>query len=256
MYDMKFDSADAVPAELKDFVGEDLTVKLVPHQKLEELRNNNVELSKRIEGASKLEAALKPVLEGIEDPAELVNEFNNLRELQQKVEDGKLKASDSVTAEVEKRTKEMQQRFQNDIQEREAQLNEMRKALQEKDAQIKDNILIGEIRALLHNEKLGLNPAAEKAVIAEAREQFVVKDDGTILAVDKQGNTVWGPNGDKSLTLEQWAEGTLRERAPYLYLQSQGANAYGDGGKTNDAITQEALNSMSVDELWRMAANS
>lgn len=95
--------------------------------------------------------------------------------------------------------------------------------------QFKDRVLSDSIREAA--SKAGALAEASDDIILRARSVFSLNEDGVPIAVDKDGQVIYGKDGKTPLSPLEWAEG-LRESASHLWPRTQGAGQVGDkGGK-------------------------
>lgn len=95
--------------------------------------------------------------------------------------------------------------------------------------QFKDRVLSDSIREAA--SKAGALAEASDDIILRARSVFSLNEDGVPVAVDKDGQVIYGKDGKTPLSPLEWAEG-LRESASHLWPRAQGAGQVGDkGGK-------------------------
>ena len=109
--------------------------------------------------------------------------------------------------------------------------------------QFKDKVLSDSIREAA--SKAGALPEAAEDIILRSRSTFQLNEHGEPVAVDRDGETIYGKDGRTPLTPLEWAE-SLRENAPHLWPRAQGAGNTGDGGgkatgkKRSDMSAEEA----------------
>ncbi|AQS50546.1 hypothetical protein PAEH1_01455 [Paenalcaligenes hominis] len=96
--------------------------------------------------------------------------------------------------------------------------------------QFKDRVLSDSIREAA--TKAGALAEAADDIILRARSVFRLNEDGLPVALDKDGEVIYGKDGKTPLTPLEWAE-SLQETAPHLWPRAQGAGQTGDrGGKS------------------------
>ncbi|MEG8137751.1 hypothetical protein DZD37_01150, partial [Acinetobacter baumannii] len=74
--------------------------------------------------------------------------------------------------------------------------------------------------------KAGALPEASDDLILRAKGTFQRKDDGEAVAVDANGDVLFGKDGKTPLTPVEWAE-SLKETAPHLFPRAEGSGAGG-----------------------------
>ncbi|TGV06470.1 hypothetical protein E4695_13015 [Alcaligenaceae bacterium 429] len=140
-------------------------------------------------------------------------------------EETRLIAEGKIDEVVSRRT----ERLRGDL---EKQLQAERERADKADAfanQFKDRVLSDSIREAA--SKAGALAEASDDIILRARSVFSLNEDGVPVAVDKDGQVIYGKDGKTPLSPLEWAEG-LRESASHLWPRAQGAGQVGDkGGK-------------------------
>ena len=67
-----------------------------------------------------------------------------------------------------------------------------------------------------------------EAIQALAKGVFVTDDEGNVVALDADGDVVFGKDGKSPLQAAEWLDG-LKERMPNLFAMPKGANVRGSG---------------------------
>lgn len=84
--------------------------------------------------------------------------------------------------------------------------------------------------------KSGALPSAADDLILRAKGVFSLNDDGEAVALDSEGNVLYGKDGKQALTPLEWAE-SLKDTAPHLWPGAEGSGAGGHkpggGGQLN-----------------------
>ncbi|NYT67969.1 hypothetical protein [Pusillimonas noertemannii] len=154
-------------------------------------------------------------------------------------EETRLLAEGKIDEVISKRT----ERLRNDYDK---QLNAEKSRADKAEAfanQFKDKVLSDSIREAA--SKAGALPEAAEDIILRARGTFQLNEHGEPVAVDKDGETIYGKDGKTPLSPLEWAE-SLRENAPHLWPRVQGAGKTGDDGgkatgkKRSDMSAEEA----------------
>ena len=106
----------------------------------------------------------------------------------------------------------------------------------------KDKVLSDSIREAAL--KAGALAEASEDIILRARSTFQLNEDGEPVAIDKDGEVIYGKDGKTPLSPLEWAE-SLREAAPHLWPRPQGAGPTGDkgakGGKKRSEMSPEEM---------------
>lgn len=153
-------------------------------------------------------------------------------------EETKLIAEGKIDEVVSKRTERLRGDYDKQLQaEREAR--EKAEAFANR---FRDKVLADSIREAA--QKAGALPEASDDIILRARNTFQLNEDGQPVAVDADGEVIYGKDGKTPLTPLEWAE-SLREAAPHLWPRAVGAGPTGDKGakgakKRSDMSTEEA----------------
>lgn len=173
--------------------------------RLDEFRNNNVDLLKKLEAFKDL------------DP----NKVKELIETERKLAEKKLIDAGDIEGLVAQRVNAMKSDYEKKFTEMSEQLGLSTRQLE---TLMVDNV----VRE--HSTKLGVAATAVDDVILRAKSLFKVKD-GAPQALDSEGKTIYGKDGTASLTVAEWIGG-LKEQAPHLFMASQGSGAsHQQGGK-------------------------
>ncbi|WP_312141203.1 hypothetical protein [Stutzerimonas nitrititolerans] len=90
-----------------------------------------------------------------------------------------------------------------------------------------DKVLADSIRGAAL--KAGALPEASEDIILRAKGTFTLNENGEAVAVDADGQVIYGKDGKTPLSPLEWAE-SLRETASHLWPRAQGAGPTGDNG--------------------------
>jgi hypothetical protein len=172
----------------------------VPKARLDEFRQNNVELQKRLDAFKDLDA----------------EECRKLVALKADLEASKAKTPEQIEAEVSKRTAKMSETHQ-------AELDAIKK---------REQALSGELERLTIDNgaaaaaaELGVRKTALPDLIARVRGVFKLEDGKPVAYVN--GEKAFSKTGEP-LGLREYVE-TLGKEAPHLFEESKGAGAGGSG---------------------------
>jgi len=203
------ESVESLPEEVKGLYVQDgekfvLDVEgVVPKQKLDEFRNNNVELMKKLED-----------FKGI-DP----KEYTSLKELKQKVDESKLVEAGKVDEAVQARVSTLKEEYETKLQERESRLTQAER-------QLESTLLSSQIQRLA--VKHGAEEGAMDDVMLRAQTVFRLID-GELTPLDSKGQVIYGRNGTDPMSGEEWMKGLIKT-APHLFKASVGGGAKNNGG--------------------------
>lgn len=176
----------------------------VPRSKLEEFRDNNIELNKQI-------AKFKDV-----DPAK----YRELMALQTQLDEKKLIEAGKVDEVVNQRVQTMKGEY-------DGQINDLKKNNDTLTRQLETLIIDNTVRDV--STKSGVLPTAVDDVLLRAKTLFKIKD-GVATPLDAKGQVIYGKDGQNPQPISEWLEG-LKEAAPHLFQGSQGAGSQGSGGR-------------------------
>lgn len=241
---INYDTKEQIPEDLLDSATEitegenkgKWTVNVVTRKKLEEFRNNNVDISKRAETAEGLLNKVFGVL-GVKSAEEfdidkVSQELGQLRDTARKVSDGKLKASDDIDKAVEERTQAMRQKFDEDMQTKQRELAAALKVRDEAVTAFKQTFVDRAVASVCNDADLGVEGTAVDDIMNRARTVFVVNEDNSIVP-KRNGQTLWGEDGTTPMTMKEWINTHLRKEAPHYFKRSNGGNAGGGGDTKN-----------------------
>lgn len=230
-----YDSLDAVPDEHKSLYSErsdgkavleldGLPPGAVQKERLDEFRATNVDLLKKNE----------TLTAEIEKMKESLAELDELRKkLDAKDDDDLLKAGkvdELVEQKLERRVAEMRR-------EHETAIKALTKARDE-NIQARETAETG-LYGLMIDQGI-TNAIGDVAVPrkgawpdlrARARSVWRVKE-GSMVPMDEDGQVLYGPDGEKPLTMQQWIEGMV-DSAPHLFEDSSGAGGPGNKKPVN-----------------------
>lgn len=177
----------------------------VDRTKLDEFRNNNIELMKKLEAFKDL------------DPAKVQEMLENERKIAEK----KLIDAGDIEGLVASRIAAMKQDY-------EGRLGTITKSYETANRQLETLLIDNEVRA--HAIKVGVAPTAVDDVLLRAKTVFSVAD-GNPVAKNAKGEVIYSKDGQTVLSVGEWIGG-LKEQAPHLFQSSNGSGASGNRGTT------------------------
>lgn len=183
------------------------TEGVVPKDKLDEFRNNNIALQQQLD-------KLKDV-----DPIK----YRELINLDKQVREGELIKAGKLDEVVNLRVGEMKTSLEAQIAEKDTVINQTTSQL---------SILLIDNQVKSAALTLGIHPTAVDDIVLRARGVFTV-DKGTPLPKDASGNVIYGKDGSTPMTIQDWAQG-LKKTAPHLFVGSFGSGA--GGGRGNGSV--------------------
>lgn len=182
------------------------------------LKNKNQELLGSLKSTKTELESIKGQFEGLD-----IEAVKGLLKKASQDEETRLIAEGKLDEVVSKRT----ERLRADLDK---QLKAEQERAQKAEAfanRFRDKVLADSIRAAAL--KAGALPEAAEDIILRARGTFTLNEDGEAVAVDADGQVIYGKDGKTPLNPLEWAE-SLREAAPHLWPRAQGAGPTGDNG--------------------------
>lgn len=170
----------------------------VSKEKLDEFRNTNIDLMKKLEPFKNV------------DPAKLQEMLENERKIAEK----KLIDAGDIEGLVAQRVATMKREYENKIKELETSYAQANRQLE---------VLVIDNAVREQAIKLGVAPTAVDDVLLRAKTVFSVED-GKPVAKDRDGNVIYGKDGQNSLGIGDWIS-SLKDVAPHLFGPSQGSGA-------------------------------
>ena len=177
---------------------------VVPKQKLDEFRNNNIALAKERDELLQKYGDVDPELY-----RKLADEHNKLKEK-------KLIDAGKVDELIEERIKAMRASLEQERDTYKEQLSTARQRL--------EKMMIDNEAARLAVE-MGCVDTALDDIVLRARMQFKLDGNDRAIAVDGD-KTIYGADGVTPLTIKEWMS-SLTKSAPHLFKQSTGGGAAG-----------------------------
>jgi hypothetical protein len=225
---------------------------------MEEFRDNNIEISKRLEKAEGLVSKILSAT-GIKsaeefDPAKFTEELGALKDTAQKVADGKLQAKDDVEKEVAKRTEAMREKFNTDLQAAAVEKATLKRERDDAIAQFKRTFIDKAVAQVIADPDLGLEPTALVDVVSKAYNVFKVQDDNSLRPESANGQTLWGEDGTTPMNMKEWIGIVLRKESPHYFKKSTGGGA-GGGGDTKQfgGMSEADFNKLSPQKRLEIA---
>lgn len=177
---------------------------VVAKDKLDEFRNNNINLQQQMD-------KLKHI-----DPVK----YQELLQIDQKVKEKQLIDKGDVDGLVNLRTQAMKEDLEGKLNSSTSELSKARSQL--------DKLLIdNQVKTVAI--KLGVHETAVDDVVLRGRASFIVKE-GTAIS-EQDGKVVYGKDGTTPLGIDEWMTG-LKKSAPHLFKGSQGSGASGGNGQS------------------------
>lgn len=170
-----------------------------PREKLDEFRNTNIDLLKKLEN-----------FKGVD-----VNEYKRLAELSKKIDEKQLVDAGKVDEVVQARISSMKGEYDGIV-------NDLTGKLQKSNGQL-ESLLIDSAVRVKALESGVLNTAVDD-VMLRAKTTFKIVDGRAVPHVDDK--PVYGKDGVNPMSVEEWING-LAKTAPHLFGSTQGGGAGG-----------------------------
>ena len=220
MLRLQYKSQDEIPEEFKDLYEErsgtwrlKLEDPVVPKGKLDEFRDNNIKLMKKLE-------ELEGKLSGVD-----LEEYKELKKKVQEHEDKKLIDEGKIDELVQRKAMKIKQSFEDQLKELQKKAEQASKAAELYKSKLSSTLVDAEVqKAVLSVAKP--REGAINDILLRAKQTWRVTDDGEVMPFDEKGELIQTDNGP--LTFRDWAE-SLVEQAPYLFEGSGGGGASGSG---------------------------
>lgn len=251
MADFLFDVLEQIPEELHNEAKkrEDgkYVLNLVPKVKIDEFRENNVELAKAKEALAKRVEKYAKVIG--EDETKFLEELTELRKMRQRVADGDLSESNKIEEVLSERTKKMREAHEDELRRLAGEGSTWKNQYETVTEQLKGVQIDNYIRSAIHDPKSGARGEAEPHILLEARKVF--KIDGDKIIPKNGDSTIYGSDGATPMSPVEWMK-TLQKQMPYLFKDSNGGGANGSG-MSSYGMTREELNKLSPMERLMLA---
>ena len=173
----------------------------VPREKLDEFRQNNIELLKKLEGFKNVD----------------VQKYAKLLEIEKRINDKDLVDAGKIDEVVQSRIQSMKI-------EHEGVVNDLSEKLNISNRQLESLLIDSAVR--VKALELGALPAAMDDVLLRAKSAFKLVDGAAIPHVD--GKPVYGKDGVNPMSVEEWISG-LSKSASHLFGKTSGGGAPGSG---------------------------
>ena len=251
MPQITFESRDAIPEGLGENAKEvdgKFVVDVAPKSKLDEFRDNNINLAKERDALSGLVDQVRSVAG--DDLGKLKEELSRLRAVDQQVKDGQLKGSGAIQAEVEQRLKSAREEYERQVA---GKANEAKTAADEREqykSMYQRSVIDRSITQAVLASDSQVNPEAMPDIMSRAYSLYTVEGDK--LVAKRDGAVVYGADGATPLQPKEWLA-KLVEEAPYLARPSHGSGAVGGDKKgVPGGLTREEFSKLPAAERIRL----
>lgn len=151
-------------------------------------------------------------------------------------EEAKLIADGKIDEVLNKRT----ERLRADVDKQIKAANERADKAEAFSNKFRDRVLANAIRAAAAT--VGALPEASDDLILRAKGTFQLNDEGEAVAVDANGDVLFGKDGKTPLSPAEWAE-SLKESAPHLFPRAEGTDAGGHKQQGSGALKRSEMTS-------------
>lgn len=206
---------------------------LVDKGKLDEFRNHNIDLDKRLKQAMDQLTQYQGL-----DPAKAKEALEQLQKLQEK----KLIDEGNVEELFAQRTAKMKAEFTEQLAAKDRRVQELEGTVNKTSEEKNQFIVFTELQRALEKPDLGFQPGVADLIKEQVFREFQHRDD-KIVRVKPDGSLVYGKNGEP-VGLDEFLQGIAKER-PYLVKPSSGSGANNNG--RNDPNGQKIINRKTFD---------
>jgi hypothetical protein len=218
---------------------------------LQEFRTNNIDLTKRnrdLEAKAKEAETLRAEIAKYKDidPAKARDALDKLQGLEEQrlIDAGKL--DEVVEQRVAQRIERMRSDYEGQVTALNKSLDEITKARDTYKGQLSEVVIDNSLQQSVGTVAT-VRQGAMRDVLARGRATWKLDDDGKPVPYGPDGNVMYGKDGKKTLTMEEWAQSLIQE-ANYLFEPNSGGGAPGNQRSSNEAGSvidiqdQDALN--------------
>jgi len=251
MATLTYATLSEVPETLRDAAkeGEDgkFSVKVAPHDKITEFRENNVKVAKERDDLlgtiSKYEGVTGIPIGELERLDDFAKEYEALRDVKKRVDDGKLiedtTLEEAAQARVTDVTNAMRMQLAEGAKERDAWKDKAQKA----EASANQMRVENAIRLAASDPDVAMLDKAVSYVLPNAFNTFRVEE-GKLVPKTQDGTVVYGQDGVNPMTIKEWL---LKEREmnDFLFKGSKGGGASGADEKIGGRLNAAELAKMS-----------
>jgi len=154
-------------------------------------------------------------------------------------EESKLLAEGKIDVVLDKRTERMRSEYDKTLAAEKDRADKAEAFAN----RFRDKVLADSIRTAA--QKAGALPEAAEDIILRAKGTFTLNENGEAVAVDGEGQVVFGKDAKTPLSPLEWAE-ALRESAPHLWPKATGAGETGDRGTKGGMKKRSDMNAADV----------
>lgn len=254
MPELIFDSLDQIPDGLREAAKTNdlgkVVINVVPKEKLDEFRDNNIKVVKERDDAIAVAAKARELL-GTDDFEAAAASIAELRTVSQRVKDGQLVENKGLEEALQERTAKMREEYGTELSKHASEAKAWKDKYAATDVKLRRTYVDRAITDVVLDENSGVHPKALADILSRAYGVFEVSDDGKMIA--KRGDaTLYGSDGATPLSAKEWVLG-LKEEAPYFFKGSSGGGASGADGKTIHGMTTAEISKLTPEQRLQIA---
>ncbi len=218
-------SLDEIPESLRELYEEQdgkyvLKVEgMIPKQRLDEFRENNIKLMKELDQLRKQMETLKDI-----DP----EKYREMARRLQDIDEKKLLDEGKIDELVQKRTERMRAEYEHQAQAMKRALEELKQERETLNQRLSEVLIDNAIRDIA--VQAGVRKTAIPDVLSRGRQVWRLKDGKPVPLRDDQ--IIYGKDGTEPMSMQEWIN-QLQSEAPHLFEPSTGGGAqHGSSGNT------------------------
>lgn len=205
---------------------------MVDKTRLDEFRNNNIELKKQLDDVKKQYDGID-----VEQVRELIRKDAALKEK-------KLIDAGDIEKLVAERTASMKADY-------EKQIKTLTEKVASSDSQLERLVIDNALKDA--GLKAGVRDTAMEDVVLRGRARYKMQD-GKAVPMTADGKVIYGKDGETPETMTEWF-GSLASAAPHLFNPSNGSGANGSGSKNGQkSMTRKEFEGLGPQEQMAAAA--
>jgi hypothetical protein len=244
-------SLDEVPEQFRELYAQEgdtfvLAVDDTDYRsRLNEFRNNNIELANKLKGYEGSDAELQQLREQMArfenvDPDKAKEALDKLQQIEEKqlIDAGKM---DEVLAQ---RTERMRQDYEGRIDALSKDRDTYKGQAETFQGRLTDHIIDNSLQMAV-TEVAAARKGAMRDILSRGREVWKLDEQGNPVPHGGDGKVLYGKDGQSPLTMTEWAQGLVQE-TPYLFEGSAGG---GGGGGDHKPGSERTVNSMDQDSI-------
>jgi len=215
--------------------------------KLDEFRENNIDLRKQIEDHAATMANLETKFSGVDLDKwkEFQEKESAMAEQQRKIDEQELIDKGDVDTLIQRRVDEVLAAKEKELGslkgDHDSKVNDLQSQLMSYESQFSSLVIDRELASLSSDR--GVAASAVEDVLTRGRATFKVED-GRPVAYDSDGLKMYSEDAVTPLSVGEWLDG-LSEKAPHLFNKSTGAGA----GQPSETPAQSREDSNATDMI-------